>query len=1323
MNRLLPEGGGAFVLAVVLLGAVPIGAVPVFTDVTAQAGLDVPHGELPPDLPLNGSTPDFYVSSVAVVDVDGDGWPDIHLTRFEQPGALYRNNGDGTFTDILPGSGLEVARRANSAAWADFDNDGHPEVFMSSLLEDRHYYFVNNGDGTFREVGLERGLALPVEGLHHGMSVAIGDVNRDGWLDLFITQWGVDLEGADPTEHTALMVNRGREAPGYFRNATREAGLVIEGTRLPGEQHGFSAFLSDFDGDGWLDLGYVADFGNSEFFWGRGNGRFSEATEAARVGTEQNGMGGAVGDIDNDGDLDWFVTSIDGTFSDGLDGNRLYRYDGGRRFTDVTDEAGVRNGGWAWGAAFFDADNDGDLDLVQTNGFMPGEPGAPDDPFTERTLLWINDGTGRFTEVGASAGIGDVARGQGIAVLDYDRDGDLDFIVTNSYYKPVLYRNDTEVSHNWLRVHLTGTVSNRDAVGARVEVETEPEGGLQMRELTPGNGYLAQSEGTVHFGFGDFEGPLHRLTVYWPAGGTLELAGVELNREITLTEVDEGLQRAPAIVRAPVGGEARRDERVVLAVEVLGNPEPAYQWLRDGVVLEGETGPELVIEAMRPFDAADYSVQAANALGQVETEPVRLEYRPPVNRFSVARQWNELNLDAIRVDYPDPTVHSRNLFHCSVAMWDAYVAYDPGGQLVPYLAEERGTGEDREAARKEAISYGAYRVLSSRYQLSPSRAYSQADFDAKMEELGYDPDNRTMRGQSPAAIGNRIAAKVLAYGWRDGANEAHGYADLTGYEPVNEPLIFKLPGVEVEDPNRWQPLSFDFLVLQNGLPVGAATQDFLGLNWRQVEPFALEIPADGRPPLDPGPPPQLGGTGDAAFKDGALTVIRYSSLLDPESAGTIDVSPGAYYNNTLGTNDGSGYAENPITGEPYGPNRVNLADYARIIAEFWADGPDSETPPGHWNTLANHVTETLPEKRLYGDGPLLDGLAWDVHLYFALNGALHDAAIAAWAAKRYYDYVRPVTLIRHMGALGQSSDPEGPSYHTDGLPLEPGLVELVTEASAAPGGHHAHLREHIGKIALYCWRGEPEDPETEVGGVGWIAASKWMPYQRFSFVTPPFAAYVSGHSAFSRAAAEVLSAFTGSPYFPGGEHHYEFVEGDFLHFETGPTETVRLTWARYYDAADEAGLSRIYGGIHVPADDFEGRIVGSAAGLGAWEKARGYFEGTAAPLSWRIENAEHHSLFEDPRAGRMRWGMDATGRPLVRMRLPAGLTENRMRVSLSTDLESWETVPFSEVLQSLEFTDHGNAEAILSPDNGEARFMRLVLLPAERAGTAPDGEN
>ena len=154
--------------------------------------------------------------------------------------------------------------------------------------------------------------------------------------------------------------------------------------------------------------------------------------------------------------------------------------------------------------------------------------------------------------------------------------------------------------------------------------------------------------------------------------------------------------------------------------------------------------------------------------------------------------------------------------------------------------------------------------------------------------------------------------------------------------------------------------------------------------------------------------------------------------------------------------------------------------------------------------------------------------------YFALNGATHDAAIAAWGLKAYYDSVRPISMIRYMGGLGQSSDPDGPSYDPDGLPLEDGLVEVVTLESSAPGERHEQLADHVGEVAVYAWQGPPEDPETQTSGVGWIRAVDWVPYQRPTFVTPAFAGYVSGHSTFSRAAAEVLTGITGTPYFPGG---------------------------------------------------------------------------------------------------------------------------------------------------------------------------------------------
>jgi hypothetical protein len=218
-------------------------------------------------------------------------------------------------------------------------------------------------------------------------------------------------------------------------------------------------------------------------------------------------------------------------------------------------------------------------------------------------------------------------------------------------------------------------------------------------------------------------------------------------------------------------------------------------------------------------------------------------------------------------------------------------------------------------------------------------------------------------------------------------------------------------------------------------------------------------------------------------------------------------------------------------------------------------------------------------------------------------------------------------MIRYMGQLGQSSDPDLrvtmnsqiiDTYHSDGLTLEPGLVEVITPDTTGDGERHEHLSGHEGEIAIRSWQGPPELPiatPDDVGEVGWILAKEWLPYQRDDFVTPPFAAYLSGHSTFSRAAAEVMARLTGDEFFPGGMFEYEFPVGEGLEFEYGPSTDVTLQWATYFDAADEAGLSRLYGGIHVPADDLPGRIIGSRIGVAAWDKATQYYQGVPEPSS------------------------------------------------------------------------------------------------------------
>ncbi len=577
--------------------------------------------------------------------------------------------------------------------------------------------------------------------------------------------------------------------------------------------------------------------------------------------------------------------------------------------------------------------------------------------------------------------------------------------------------------------------------------------------------------------------------------------------------------------------------------------------------------------------------------------------------WSVARMWDEQTLDAIRRALPAPTVHARNLFGVSVAMWDAWAAYDSVAE--PYVADERHTAGDVRAAREEAMSYAAYRVLEERYLAAVGASDSLPAFETLMESLCFDPDVDTTHGDSPAAVGNRVGAAVIAAGLDDGANEAGGYA-APDYASVNPPLVVAESGTTMTDPNRWQPLRIEGAVTQNGIPVDTAVQTFVGAAWGSVDGFALPEGTPPGLPLDPGQPPRLGDpASDADFKRGALEVIRFSSQLDPADGATIDISPGAYGNNPLGTYDGGGRAENPVTGRPYDPEVLPRADFVRALTEFWADGPKSETPPGHWNTIANSVSDELdPDLRIGGSGPRVDRLEWDVKLYLALNGAVHDAAVAAWGAKGHYDSARPISMIRYMAGRGQSSDAAQPSYDPHGLPLEPGLVEVITPQTTAPGQPHEALAGHEGEIAVRAWQGRPEDPENEVGGVGWIRGVDWVPYQLPTFVTPAFAGYISGHSTFSRAAAEVLTGITGSPYFPGGLGEHTVPAGS-LHVEAGPAEDVVLQWASYADAADQAGISRLFGGIHIRDDDLDGRRVGFECGRAARAKAQTHYGGQA----------------------------------------------------------------------------------------------------------------
>lgn len=289
---------------------------------------------------------------------------------------------------------------------------------------------------------------------------------------------------------------------------------------------------------------------------------------------------------------------------------------------------------------------------------------------------------------------------------------------------------------------------------------------------------------------------------------------------------------------------------------------------------------------------------------------------------------------------------------------------------------------------------------------------------------------------------------------------------------------------------------------------------------------------------------------------------------------------------------------------------MQRGDYSRVLDEFWAVGPDSETPPGHWFTIANYVADhPLFERRFGGQGPIVDELEWDAKIYLMMGGAMHDAAITAWGIKGWYDYTRPVSALRLLAQNGQSSDPQGPSYHPSGITLRPGVIEVVTAESSAPGQRHAHLAASVGKIAIRAWRGPDaiQNPEIDTAGVGWILAENWWPYQRPSFVTPPFPGYISGHSTYSRTASELLTIITGTPYFPGGLGEFLAPQNEFLVFEEGPSQDIVLQWATYHDASDQTSLSRIWGGIHPPADDLPGRLIGQQVARDSVAHAQSFF--------------------------------------------------------------------------------------------------------------------
>jgi hypothetical protein len=461
-----------------------------FVDVATRRGVTHRQGsDEAPCFFAGTCEPERFSGGAAAGDLDGDGDLDLVFPRLGDTPAVYANDGTGRF-DAFP-AGLPPLR-GNGAGLADLDDDGDLDLVVSTVGErppdDRPHLFLNAGDGTFHEAP---GAFVSADGPQAGQSVSFGDPDGDGDLDVFIGEW---LGTVDGTGQSASRLYR-NEGGGRFVDATHVFGLApadcAEGGGLCGRSV-FGGVFTDLDDDGAVDLYVVADFGGSRMFWNEG-GRFVEDPGDV-LGDEENGMGAAVGDVDGDGDLDLFVTSIFAARACvlgctwGRSGNRLYLNQGGRRFVDGTDRAGVRDGGWGWGAAFVDADLDGDLDLVQANGVSLDGLGVDDGFNRQRLRFWLNDGSGRFVDAAGALGLEDRSEGRGVLAADLDGDGDEDLVVVTPGGAPRMLENRLAAG-DVLRVPAPH--------GSRVTLVVEDD--RAVREVGSSSVFLTSGEAAVRF--------------------------------------------------------------------------------------------------------------------------------------------------------------------------------------------------------------------------------------------------------------------------------------------------------------------------------------------------------------------------------------------------------------------------------------------------------------------------------------------------------------------------------------------------------------------------------------------------------------------------------------------------------------------------------------------------------------------------------------------------------------------------------------------------------------------------------------------------------
>ena len=480
-----------------------------FSEITAITGLDYHHAYNQPD----PGDERYFSGGATVGDFDADGWLDLLLITGDLlPNVLLRNN-QGVFEDVTAYSGLDIHHVGTGALFADIDADGILDVIMGNAQHGFPRLFQGLGGGVFQEQF--NATIFPVVPVT--TSPTFADYDGDGDLDLFLAQWN--------SVNASLL----------WRNDGNFVFTPVSDIAFQGYQNSlrytFTPNFTDINADGWLDLLVASDFGRSQVLINDQDGTFTLATDESVI-TDEHGMGATVGDYDNDGDMDWFVTSIhyDGPLNPGtgITGNRLYQNNGLGEFSDVTEMAGVRSGDWGWGACFADFDNDGFQDIFHVNGWRKAN-----DVWFDNTpaRLFMNMGDGTFAEEAALRNIADSSEGRGVICFDYDNDGDVDVLTANNSGMYRLYENQIS-NTNHLQIELRNVGSdNYFGIGSKVQAIIGKT--THTREIRAGSNYLSNNPSIAHFGLGAST-RVESVRVIWPNQTESKLLGVQANNRIVV---------------------------------------------------------------------------------------------------------------------------------------------------------------------------------------------------------------------------------------------------------------------------------------------------------------------------------------------------------------------------------------------------------------------------------------------------------------------------------------------------------------------------------------------------------------------------------------------------------------------------------------------------------------------------------------------------------------------------------------------------------------------------------------------------------------------